>query len=105
MNLIKKRIAEIPRGDLYFNLFKLLITTLPVCLEKFAKNKHRRNKQILHIVKICMMSKPAYKDELEIVSKITVLLLLSSSKKITIELPLCYLLIITFILICHFMED
>ena len=35
----QKRIAEIPRGDLNFNLFKLLITTLPVCLEKFAKNK------------------------------------------------------------------
>lgn len=40
MNLIKKRIADIPCGNFDFNLFKLLITTLPVCLEKFAKIKH-----------------------------------------------------------------
>ena len=33
--------TEIPRGGLYFNLFKLLITTLPMCLERFAKNKHK----------------------------------------------------------------
>ena len=73
---------------------------------KVCQKQDRRNKQILHIVKICLMSKPIYNDGLEMVSKIAVLLLLSSSEKITIKLLLCYLLIILmFIFICHFMED